>query len=288
MDLTNALVELYRRTATDLPTDVEKALIQAREKEENNSIAYDALNSIIENIRIAREKSIPLCQDTGTPIFYVKIPKGTSVEEIKQKIIGATKIATKEIPLRPNSVDSFSGKNSGDNTGINFPVIYFEEWDKDSTSFDLLLKGGGSENVGKTYSLPNAELNAGRDLNGVRKCIIDAVFSAQGNGCPPGIVAVCIGGSKDVVSFNSKKLLLKKLDERNPVKELAEFEEKLCRESNSLGIGTAGLGGKTSMLGIKVLFIHRHPASFFVDVAYCCWACRRRKMIFKNGEAEYE
>jgi len=241
--------------------------------------AKDNIKDLITNSGLALSLKKPICQDTGTPIFYIKHDENYSEKELKKQIIEATKIATREIPLRPNAVDIISDKNSGDNTGDLFPVIHFEEVEK-GLMIDLMLKGGGSENVGMTCKLPDAGLNADRNLDGVRKCVLNAVFKAQGKACPPYVIGVAIGGSKDVVACLSKKQLLRKLNDVNEDSEFDRFEKELKEEINKLGIGPLGLGGKTTCFGVKIIGSARHPASYFVDVSFCCWACRRSRLEY--------
>ncbi|HDO25526.1 MAG TPA: fumarate hydratase, partial [Nitrospirae bacterium] len=199
---------------------------------------------------------------------------------IKKSILEATKKATEIIPLRPNAVDILTGSNSGNNTGTGFPVIYMEETEKDTLTMELLLKGSGSENVGITYKLPDESINAQRDLEGVRNCIINAVYKAQGRACPPYTVGVGIGATKDQVAVLSKKQLLRKLNDINPVSRLRNLEQALPGELNGLGIGVLGFGGKTSVLGVKIGVNHRHPASYFVDISFGCWANRRGTLLW--------
>jgi len=273
--LRERIVELYRKAATSLPQDVENALRQAHKVEGEGSNSKIALTSILENIRMARETERPLCQDTGVPIFLVKAPKGHSQLELKNTIIEATKIATVEIPLRPNAVDIITDKNSGDNTGIGFPIIYFEESPNSTLSMELMLKGSGCENVSQLYKLPFEELKAERDFDGVRRCGLDAVFKAQGRACPPYIIGIGIGASRDQVTRLAKDQLLRSVEDTNNIMALSELEGRLLSEINQLGIGPLGLGGKTTAIGVKIGVNHRHPASYFVDVSICCWASRR-------------
>jgi len=273
--LQERIVELYRKAATSLPQDVENALRQAHKVEEEGSNAKTALTSILENIRMARETEKPLCQDTGIPIFLVKASKGHSQLELRNMIIEATKIATVEIPLRPNAVDIITDKNSGDNTGIGFPIIYFEESLNETLSMELMLKGSGCENVSQLYKLPFEELKAERDFDGVKRCGLDAVFKAQGRACPPYIIGIGIGASRDQVTRLAKDQLLRSVEDTNNIMVLSELERKLLSEINQLGIGPLGLGGKTTAIGVKIGVNHRHPASYFVDVSICCWANRR-------------
>ncbi|MGE5140927.1 MAG: fumarate hydratase, partial [Rudaea sp.] len=209
-DLTEAFVELVRRTSTDLSPDVEKALTEARDREEPGSAARGAFDTILENVSLSRGKSTPICQDTGTPIFYVKYPEGWSSRALREQIRGAIALATKRSYLRPNAVDAISEKNSGNNLGDDaFPTIHFDEVEGDELTVDLILKGGGCENVGAQYSLPSSALGAGRDLAGVRKVVLDAVQKAQGQGCAPGILGVAIGGDRGSSYYASKETLFR-------------------------------------------------------------------------------
>jgi len=292
MNLQQAIIELYRRASTSIPEDVENSLEISLKKEKDGSLANYSLSNMIKNIELSRDKSLPMCQDTGTPIFYIKVPIGISNKSLAQTVINATRTATKEIPLRPNAVDVLSEKNTGDNIGFNDdkrdihqPLIYFEQWDNDCIRIDLMLKGGGSENIGMTYKLPNKELKADRDIEGIKKCILDAVFKAQGKGCPPYIIGAAIGGSKDQLAIESKKQLLRRIDDINEDKTLAKLEHELRNKINASGIGPLGLGGKTTALAVKIKSMHRHPASFFIDISFMCWACRRYSLIYNKGEA---
>ena len=271
----NEIAKLYHRMATDLSADVYMGLEKARTSEEKGGPGYTALSTIIENVDLARAESKPMCQDTGYPIFFVTLPQNVSIRKVKEAIVDATKIATAEVPLRPNAVNSVTGKNSGDNTGVLWPLTYFDGWDEDHILIRAMLKGGGSENCGATYKLPDARLGAARDLEGVRKVVLDAVHSAQGRACPPYVLGVALGGNKDSVARLAKQQLLRELDDTNPSSELAKLERRLLEEANSLGIGPIGVGGNTCVMGVKIGAAHRHAASFFVDVAFCCWADRK-------------
>lgn len=287
-NILEALVELYIKAATFLPLDVESSLGYAYKREKTISNARKSLSIILENIRMARETKRPICQDTGVPIFFVKKPLNMSQLKLKEYIIKATRIATEKIPLRPNAVDILTEKNSGDNTGIGFPIIYFEEVKGNRLIIDLMLKGAGCENIGKLYSLPAKELNAERDFSGVRKCVIDTIYAAQGRGCPPYIIGVGIGASRDQVTKLSKEQLLRKLGDKNEYIILDKLEKKLIKDVNNLGIGPLGFGGKTTALGVKIGINHRHPASYFVDVSISCWADRRAKLIWEIRDSRYK
>jgi fumarate hydratase class I len=286
VNLRDAIVELYKKAATSLPSDVEAALMFAYEKERSNAKAL--LSAILENIKIARNTERPICQDTGVPVFFIKVPIGISLLELKSTIIEATRIATKKVPLRANAVNILTDKNSGDNTGIGFPVIYCEEAKGNRLKIDLMLKGSGCENIGQLYRLPLEELKAERDLEGVRKCVLDTIHKAQGRGCPPYIIGVGIGASKDQVTRLAKEQLLRNLRDTNKQKFLSNLEKRLLRDINQLGIGPLGLGGRTTAVGVKIGVNHRHPASYFVDVSVCCWANRRARLIWEIQSSRFK
>ena len=288
-DLTNEILELIRRTSSDLPPDVENQLRSAVDKETPGSAARGAFETILKNVELSRKNSSPICQDTGTPIFYVKQPAGWSTLELKKQIRSALAEATKKSYMRPNAVDAVSDRNSGNNLGgDDFPYIHFDEVEGDELTIELMLKGGGCENVGAQYSLPDNRLGAGRDLAGVRKAVLDAVQRAQGQGCAPGILGVSIGGDRGSGYVRSKEVLLDKIGTRNPDPRLAELEERLTAEANQLGIGPMGFGGQTTVIDTKITGLSRLPASYFVTLSYMCWAYRRRKLTVKaNGDFIY-
>jgi fumarate hydratase class I len=288
-DLTTELVELIRFTSTNLSADVQRSLEAARDREEQGSAAQSALLTILNNVELSRQNSTPICQDTGTPIFYVYYPEGWSTRKLREQIRNAVVEATQKSYLRPNAVDAIYDKNSGNNLGDDaFPTIHFEEVEGDTLTVELMLKGGGCENVGAQYSLPNSQLGAGRDLAGVRKVVLDAVHKAQGQGCAPGILGVSIGGDRGSGYYASKEVLFRPMEDENPNPDLAKLEERLTDEANQLGIGPMGFGGKTTVLATKMTGMHRLPASFFVSVSYMCWAHRHRKMIVRGDEVKYE
>ena len=267
---------------------MENSLRKAVEQEEPGSAAKGALETILKNVELSRKNSTPICQDTGTPIFYVRYPEGWSTRKLRQQIEEAVATATQRSYLRPNAVEALSGKNSGDNLGDqHFPTIHFEEVDGDALTIDVILKGGGCENVGAQYSLPDTSLGAGRDLAGVRKVVLDAVQKAQGQGCAPGILGVAIGGDRGSSYYASKEVLFQNLEAQNPDPKLAEMEKRLTNESNQMGIGPMGFGGKTTVLGTKMTSMHRLPASFFVSISYMCWAYRRRRLTLQGDQVAY-
>jgi fumarate hydratase, class I len=274
----DSVLSLIVRTSTDLPPDVRAAMRLAMNEEPESTRAAQALTIIGQNIDQAAEVEGAICQDTGMPTFEVKAPVGANQMWMKQQIRQAVAEATRRGKLRPNSVDSLTGENSGDNLGPGTPIIHFEQWDNDAIEIKLILKGGGCENMNAQYSLP-AELphlgRADRTLEGVRKCILHAVWHAQGKGCAPGAIGVCIGGDRTSGYVHAKEQLFRTLDDVNSDPRLADLESEIMRTVNTLGVGTMGFGGRTSLIGCKVGALNRLPASFFVSVAYDCWAYRR-------------
>jgi fumarate hydratase class I len=283
--LHESLVELIRKTSAELPDDVQKVILEALEKEEKNTSAEYAMNIIKANIELAKKKSQPLCQDTGTVLFFVSHPVGFDQDKFTKAVHKAVVESTKLGFLRQNSVDSLTGENAGLNIGPGHPSIHFHQHNKKEVEIKLMLKGGGCENVGAQYSLPYTPLNAGRDLDGVRKVILDAVLKAQGKGCGPGVLGVCIGGDRGQGYIESKEQLLRKLDDKNPMKNLSELESEIVNTSNKLGIGPMGFGGKTTLLGCKIGVLNRLPASFFVSVSYMCWAYRRQGVVLTDNNS---
>ena len=286
--LISKLVDLIRSTSSSLPEDVLKALKAAQRKERKGSSAAVVIKTILDNCAIAAKRGTPLCQDTGTLTFFVD-------ERLRRKVTPAVikkavAIATAKGYLRKNTIDAVTGKSYDDNCAEGAPVIHYVSAPSSliphPLSLTLILKGGGSENMSRQYSLPDAALGAGRDLAGVRKCVLDAVQKIQGYGCAPGILGVCIGGDRATGYEVAKEQLLRPLDEKRlqstaadgnrSGKNLAAFEKQLLKEANELGIGPMGLGGKTTLLGVKIGVRPRVPASFFVTIAYMCWACRRK------------
>ena len=278
-DLTQNIIELIRLTSTSLPADVESALASSFEREQEDSISKNVLRAILKNIKIAREESVPLCQDTGTPIFFVRFPAEYRAIHLTRMIRAAVAEATANSYLRPNAVDGLSGVNSGNNLGEkHFPSIHFEEIEGDTLTIDLLLKGGGCENVGRQYTLPDMTLNAGRDLDGVRKAALDAVFHAQGQGCAPGFLGIAVGGDRGTSYLASKEVFTEEVGSHHPDPEIAELEKRITNDANELMIGPMGFGGKPTILGTRITGAHRLPASFFVSISYMCWAYRRRRL----------
>jgi fumarate hydratase class I len=272
-------VEIIRKTSTELPQDVIDAVLKGKAQEEKDSRGEYALRIIEKNIGLAKLKSQPLCQDTGSILWYIHYPKEMDAEMLSETIRAAVAQATEKGFLRQNSVDSLTGKNNGTNVGPGTPTIHLEPWKQSHFDIRLILKGGGCENVGAQYSLPDSRIGAGRDLSGVKKCILDAVQQAQGKGCGPGVLGVVIGGDRATGYAVSKEQFLRKMEDKSPNPVLADLEEDCTREANTLGIGPMGFGGKTTLLGTKVAVLNRLPASFFVSVSYMCWAYRRQGAV---------
>ena len=281
--LHDSLLEIIRRTTAEIPGDVQDAILKSLENEKKGTIAESALKIIERNIGLAKQKSQPICQDTGSIIFYVDCPIGFDQIAFEETARNAVREATKKGYLRQNSVDSLTGVNDGTNVGPGSPVVHFHQHRSPEIAVRLVLKGGGCENVGAQYSLPNEKLKANRDLDGCRKVILDAVLQAQGKGCGPGILGVCIGGDRATGYEFSKQQFLRTLNDSNPTEELAKLERDVLNTANELGIGPMGFGGKTTLLGVKICAANRLPASFFVSVSYMCWAYRRQGATLNGG-----
>ncbi len=287
--LEKSMYDLICETSTNLPKDVRRAVKAAREQEDAGTRAAMSLDTIAKNINMADDKLSPICQDTGLPTFKIKTPVGVNQLEIKAAIKRAIAQATKDGKLRPNSVDSLTGENSGDNLGIGLPVVKFDQWEENHIEVKLILKGGGCENKNIQYSLPT-ELEglgrAGRDLDGIRKCILHAVYQAQGQGCSAGFIGVGIGGDRSSGYDLAKEQLFREVDDVNPNADLAKLESYIMENANKLGIGTMGFGGEATLLGCKIGVMHRIPASFYVSVAYNCWAYRRMAIDIDSNTGE--
>src|SRR5712691_12972890 len=285
--LAGSLLELITQTSTNLPPDVRAAMAIAAGSETPGTQSSQALDIILSNVDMASDDAGPICQDTGMPTFVVHTPVGVNQIHIRKAILNALAEATRLGKLRPNSVDSLTGKNSGDNLGPGTPTVHFHQWEREGEiEVRLLLKGGGCENKNIQYSLP-AELphlgSADRNLDGVRKCLLHAVWQAQGQGCSAGALGACVGGDRTTGYEHAKLQLFRTLDDLNPDPKLAALEDYIVRTSNTLGIGAMGFGGGVTLIGCKVGAINRLPASFFVSVAYDCWAFRRLGVVLDAG-----
>ena len=281
-ELFESVIEIVRRTSAEIPDDVQRGILGALENEKKDTVAESAMKIIERNIALAREKSQPLCQDTGSVLFYVNCPAGFDQLAFKETACRAVTEATGRGYLRQNSVNSLTGKNDGTNVGLGAPAFHFHQHRAEHVEVRLMLKGGGCENVGAQYSLPNTPLKANRDIDGCRKVILDAVQQAQGKGCGPGILGVCIGGDRATGYEHSKTQFLRMLDDQNENPELADLENDILFTANKLGIGPMGFGGNTTLLGVKICAANRVPASFFVSISYMCWAFRRQGAVLES------
>lgn len=287
-DVTAEILELIRQAATDLPAEIESRLKAACKIEAPGSAARQALETVLQNVSLARRKSMPICQDTGTPSFFVAYSNRWQPQELKNMIRAAVAEATRRAYLRPNAVDTLTGKNSGDNLGDAYlPAMHFEPVEGGVLIVDLLLKGGGCENVSSQYSLPDEKISAGRDLDGVRRAALDAVWRAQGEGCAPGFLSLVMGGDRAAAYQAAKAGFLKLEADANGEPELTDLAERITREANELGIGPMGFGGKTTLLGTTITSLHRLPASYFVTLSYMCWAFRRRRLVIDGDKVSY-
>ncbi|HOG50742.1 MAG TPA: fumarate hydratase [Lentisphaeria bacterium] len=271
-----AFLDLIVKTSTDLPEDVEQALQDALARADQGTPEAKALETMLTNVTLARSKRLPLCQDTGMLLFDITSPPEIPRAELQAAAEAAVVEATELGVLRQNSVNALTGKNTGGNLGYGCPIFHWQEGDPGVIQAALMLKGGGSENVSIQYSLPDSSLGAGRDLDGVRACVLDAVWQAQGRGCAPGILGVAIGGDRATGYEESKQQLFRRVGQRSPHPELAQLEERLVAEANQLGIGPMGFGGKTTVLDVLIGWRCRLPASYFVSISYMCWCCRRQ------------
>lgn len=271
----STIIQLIRQTSTSLPADVERFLKKAFEKEKEAGARY-ALEMMLQNLNLAREKKQPLCQDTGQILLYVKKPPLVREALVQDLFAKAVKTCTQEGTLRQNSVNPLTDKNDSWNLGPGSPQIAFSEWEEELLDVRLILKGGGCENVSAQFSLPYPPLEAKRNFDGVKKMVLKAVLDAQGKGCGPGILSVIVGGDRGSAYSAAKKQFLRKLGERHEHTFLAEFEEDLKKSANELGIGAMGFGGSETVLDVFCDVLNRVPASYFVTIFYMCWSYRRQ------------
>ena len=276
MRLEEELVGLIRDTSSSLPDDVERSLRRALRRE--RGAAREVLKAVLADVALARREGLPLCQDTGTLTFFVdeRLRRRVTVAALKRAVAAATRRGY----LRQNTIEAVSGRSRADNCAALAPVVHYVAAAGAKPAVTLILKGGGSENMSRQYSLPDSALGAGRDLEGVRRCVLDAVQKIQGYGCAPGFLGVAVGGDRATGYALAKEQLLRSLDAagESSDRRLKALERRLLKEANALGIGPMGLGGKTTLLGVRIAEATRVPASYFVTVAYMCWAARRRTL----------
>lgn len=278
-----AAFNILKQAVIYLPSDVKQALKRAC-AEETSETGRTQLETILNNVELAEKSDVPMCQDTGTIIFYVRAgSKVRDLDKVEGALIRATRRATREIPLRPNAVDPFAVKNSGDNTGRYIPSLNWDIVSGDCLEITVMTKGGGSENVCKVGMLV-----PGEGMRGLKKFVIDAVIEAGAKPCPPNILGVGIGGGADISMKLAKRALLRPLIEPNADSEIAKLEDEILKAVNMTGIGPMGLGGRTTALGVHIDYAFRHPASFPAAVAFSCWAARRATvMIDAEGTVNY-
>lgn len=263
----DAVYELYKKAAIVLGNDVKKALEDAL-KVEDNELARLNIEAILKNIKLAEEKQIPMCQDTGLPVIFVKLGN-VEVENLRAGIEEGIEKTTKEIPIRPNIVDPITRENTNINVGDYIPPIDIELIDEDYLEITILPKGFGSENNNAMKMALPAE-----GIQGIKDFVVESVLKAKGKPCPPTVIGVGIGGTSDLCLKLGKKALLGEVGKRNPNPEIAKLELEILEEINKSGIGPMGLGGKTTTLDVKILKAHTHTAGLPVGVCVQCWADR--------------
>lgn len=277
-----SLVDALRRAETQLPPDVAAALRAARERE-TSELAAAQLDAVLENIRIASAGSIPMCQDTGTLTFFVEAgTRSPFLAQIRDWISAAAADATAEIPLRPNTVDPFTGANPGDNTGRFTPFIHWDLVEGDDVRIAVLPKGGGSENASALEMLV-----PGVGIAGIERAVVEHVVSCQGKPCPPTILGIGIGGGADIALHLGKRAILRPIGSAHPEPHIAALERDLLELVNRTGVGPMGVGGATTSLAVHVEVASRHPASLPLGIIVQCWADRRAQVLLRSdGTAE--
>lgn len=280
-NIVTGVVQLIKKAEIELPDDVIKSLKQVQKLEEG--IAKIQIDNILKNIEIAKKTNRPICQDTGLQTFFVKVGKDFPFTNIlKDIIVEGVKIASKDIPLRPNSIDSINRLNIDDNNHENIPYITWDFTNGNSAEIIALPKGAGSENMSKLKMF-----NPSDGINSIKNFVIKEVIKAGGKPCPPTIVGVGIGGNADLALNLGKKAIIRPVGIRNLNKKIAEIEYDLIKKINKSGIGPMGLGGKTTVLDVHVEKHHTHPACLPVGLVIQCWANRRANMvIFEDGNWE--
>lgn len=274
--LGNAVINLSR--------EVEEALEKAYETE-TNDLAKTQLKTILDNEKLAKKSGKPMCQDTGIPLFFVSVGSNSKINliDVQEGITEGVKEATRDVPLRPNAVHPIARENPGTNVGVNMPHITYDvRKDADYVEIAAFPKGAGSENMSRLKML-----NPSQGIGGIKKFIIEAVAESLGNPCPPTIVGVGIGGSADLAMKLAKMALLMPLNKENEDKQLAELEKELYKKLNSLGIGPMGMGGSTTVLGVKIKYAYCHTATLPVAINFHCWAARQKRGRIYADRVEY-
>ncbi|HJH30480.1 MAG TPA: fumarate hydratase [Methanosarcinaceae archaeon] len=270
----NATIDILKKAETQLPSDVIDVLKQSQIRE-TSPIAKAQLSAILKNIEIAKERSIPMCQDTGILVFFVELGRDVHLDfNLEDAIVEGVRRATKIIPLRPNAVDPITRNNSGDNTGVGLPDIKYEIVDGNKLSITVAPKGAGSENMSAITMLNPTEVDS------IRNFILTTVLNAGGMPCPPIIVGVGIGGSFDKAARLAKSALLQDINLKN----MTKHERNILSDINSLRIGPMGLGGDTTALAVHIKTAHCHTASLPIAVNIQCWANRHASVTLGGDE----
>jgi fumarate hydratase class I len=273
------LFELIRRTSTDLPMDVESSLKRAQRVETKNTHAYWAISNMLESAQLARERDVPICEDTGALIFYFSVPMGFDTNRLAARTQAAVARATRLGYLRENTIDAISGTTYRTNIAHHAPMMHFQQGARKTVDVRLVMKSAVSENAGRQYSLPNTELDADRDMEGVRRCVLDAVWTSQDSGCGPCVSGVCIGGTRSAGYSHATYQFLRRVGARSRMRALSTLENRVLRDSRKLGIGPIGLGGETTLLGVSIDSLSRLPSCYFVTVSMMGWNLRRRGVL---------
>ncbi len=279
-ELAQDLVKPIKKAVTTLPQPTLSALKEARKSEgKAGSVQFDAM---LESVEIGERDEVPICKDTGTPTFYVRVgsdyPGIDELDSVKRGLKKAVQRSTEEVPIRPNTVHPFSGKNPGDNTGKSIPWISWSVVEGSELKLTYLPKGGGSTNMSQLTMM-----TPGRGIDGVKEIVLKRIASMEGKPCPPTVVGVGIGGSASISLELAKESLLRSVGKRHKENEVAELEEELKERANKLGVGPMGVGGETTVLDVKVEYDYRHPASFPVGITPQCWANRRVSLKLTPG-----
>jgi len=278
-EIKEKLVEAIALAETSIPPDVEKVIRSAYETEKSE-VGKAQLRAILENIEVARKNRLPICQDTGLLGFIVEIGDDFPIKpsKIKEIIIEATKEATKKVPLRPNAIDIWAEKNTGNNVGKGIPIIHFDHNAGKDLKIIVFPKGGGSSYVVKLYSIPPS-----KGLDGLIEVAVRAVFDAGPKPCPPTFMGIGIGGTEDLAVWLAKRALLNKMTENNENEEIANVEREIVKKVNELGIGPMGLGGRWTVFNARIEWACRHPATFLIGIVFNCWALRRAFLEVKDN-----
>lgn len=281
----DAAKETYIRALCDLPPDVREALKRAADKE-TNPTAREVFNAIFKTIKVADENKTLICQDTGLPIYIVKIGSQFPWNgfEIKERLNIGARRATQEFPFRGSSTHPLTRVNPQTSVGEGLPVVHYD-FVGDSDCLDILMipKGSGSENMSKMNMFYPAH-----GIAALKKFVIDTVFETGANPCPPGIIGIGIGGTADLVMKLAKEAIARPVGQRHQDPQIAEMEEELEEAINSMDRGPMGLGGKITTLGVHIETAYTHITQNPIAINTQCWPARRsRAKIYPDGRVEY-